>query len=121
MISVGSVTLSVTSFGGWNYPSFGNVVAILSDGSSTGNEVLQSAAVPRMRATLAGKMYSYADVQAMHAYNASKETVTFIEADEAVSDGGEYRSVNVLDFSVDRSSPGNDLFWTYSLTLIEAE
>jgi len=120
MIVVGSVTLSVAQMNGWNYPSFGNLVAILSDGSSTGNEVLQSAALPRMRTTITGKLFDYDDVLALHAYNASKETTTFTETDEAVSDEGESRSVNVLDFTADRSAP-TPWMWTYSLVLVEAE
>jgi hypothetical protein len=56
MISVGTVTLSVDNMDGWNYPSFANLVAILSDWSTTGNEVLQSGAIPRMRASLQGKL-----------------------------------------------------------------
>lgn len=117
MISVGSVTLSVKSFDGWDYPSFGSLVAILSDGSTARNEVLQSGALPRLRATLSGQMLSAADVAAVRTYNASKETVAFLE-EEDNSSADSSMNVCVLDFQVSRVTPW---LWTYTLTLVEAE
>lgn len=112
-ITVGDVDLPVQHFTGWAYPQFGNLVRVLSDGSTVNNEVLQGGGSPRRRATLSGVMLDAGDIATLHGYNLSKEVVEVSE-----TDGGETVSANVLDFSVDRSRPW---LWSYSLSLVEAD
>lgn len=117
MISLGSVTLHVENFTGWSYPTFGSMVSVLSDGTSVDNEVYQSAAVPRLRASLRGHSLDSSEVATLTGYNGSKEIVTFSDDDESTSDTG--FGVHVLDFqfSRDRSHPW---LYEYSLELVTA-
>jgi len=111
MISLNSVTLSVRGFRGWDYPQFGSTVPILDDGSSVDNEVVQSASVLRLRASIQGHTLSYSDVTTLRGYNATKELVSF-EDDEL----GDTKSVVILDFRVDRSWP---FLFDYTIELID--
>jgi hypothetical protein len=108
-ISVGGVAILYSRFSDWNYPQFGKLVKILSDGSSIDNETLQTGAVPRLQATLSGWLQESSDVDTLNGYTASKEIVT-------VDDDGATRDVVVLDFSTDRVIPG---LWSCSLTLVD--
>jgi hypothetical protein len=108
-ISVGGVAILYGRFSDWTYPQFGSLVSVLSAGSSVDNEVLQSSAVPRLRATLSGWLQDPDDVAALNAYAASKAIVTVV--DDALS-----RDAVIMDFSMDRVMPG---LWSCSLALVD--
>jgi len=111
MITIGSITASVRAFRGWDYPQFGSVVAVLHDGASVDNEVLQSGSVLRQRAVITGHTIEVGDVTVLSGYNASKEMVDF-EDDELLDS----RTVVVTDFRVDRSIP---FLFQYTIELID--
>jgi hypothetical protein len=111
-IVLGAVELPVQRFSGWNYPSFGTLVKVLSDGTSQGNEVLQTGGSPRRRAVLSGLMTDAGDVDTLHGYNLSKEILEVSET------GGEELDACVLDFQAERTRPW---LWSYTLTLVEAD
>lgn len=109
LITIGGVGVLYGSYDDWSYPQFGTLVDVLSDGSSVDNQVLQSSAVPRRRATVTGWLQSQADVDALDAYTASKEIVPF-------DDDGLTRDVVVMDFSHPRVQPG---LWSCTVALAD--
>jgi hypothetical protein len=111
MITVGVVQLGVTTFDGWNYPTFGSTVPILHDGTSVDNEVLQSGSVLRLRATVRGRTLDFQEIEVLRGYNASKEMVDFVD-----SELGDSYTVVVLDFQYDRAIP---FLFAYTIDLID--
>jgi len=105
--------LRVRDFSGFDHPQFATLVRILSDGTSTANEVLQSGSVPRRQATVAATLRDRADVEALRALNLSKARVPFVDV------LGDILDVVVLDLQVTSSAavPGH---WEYTATLVEA-
>lgn len=113
MTTIGSVTISVHRYSGWDYPQFGQVVSVLSDGTSVRNEVIQGGASPRRRAELSGALTSAGDIATLRGYNLSKEVVEFVHDSETLN-------AHVLDFSVARSR-AHPWLYEYSISLIEGE
>ena len=100
----------VETYDGFNRPSKAVLVDLLSDGTSANDQVLQQGSLPFRQALLGGWLYSASDVDLLRAYNDTKETVAFTDAD-----GGTF-DVVVLDCSV-KAFGG---LWSYQLTLLDA-
>ena len=81
-----------SSFTGFDYPNNAQRVPVLSDGTSTRNEVLQQSGLTRRQATL-GCSLEDADALVVRGYFESRETVTFTDRNGAT------RDVIVFDFT----------------------
>jgi len=108
-IEIGGVAVLYQRFSDWQVPAFATPVRVLSDGTTVDNEVLQSGAVPRQRATVNGWVQDFGDVETLKGYTASKELVL-------VNDDGTMHSAVVLDLVLDRVLPG---LWSCTVTLLD--
>lgn len=84
--------LLVEDFDGFDVPSFKQLVPILSDGTSTQNDVVQSGAPGRGRASLTGVLHA-ADLATVRGYYTASTSVTFRDGN------GNEREVIVLEFA----------------------
>lgn len=96
---------------GWDLPSFVQLVPLLSDGSSTGNQVMQSGSTPLRQNSIKGTVLDAADMVLLRGYNASKEAIEFLDP------GDEDLMVRILDFS---AAATDDESWSIQATLVEA-
>jgi len=110
VVSIGEVNVIPQVFVDWRYPKFGSVVAVLSDGSSVDNEVLQSSAVPRLQAVFSGWIETAGDLATLRGYDATKEIITVVDTDD------ENRDAVILTFRFDRLQPE---LWLVSMTLLD--
>ena len=83
---------------------------VLSDGTSTGNEVIQGGAVKRETATLGGRTRDSALLAQLKTYYDNAEVIQFVDC------FGEDRNVIVWEYASQRFAAG---FAEYDLTLIE--
>lgn len=113
MQSLGSVTtLLTTAYSGFDYPSYGTVVPLLSDDpSSGGNAVLQSSALTLRQASLTANAEDD-DANVLRGYYETKTEINFSDFDDT------NRRVVVLDFSRTNIKSG---LWECSMTLLEIE
>lgn len=97
------------SFSGFDYPNNAQVVALLGDGTSTYNAVLQQSAWTARQGTL-GCTLETADMLTIRGYYESREVVTFTDWD------GTATAVRVLDFTRAFGDPD----WDCTIVLLEA-
>lgn len=111
LATLDDLELNLTAYSGFNYPSNGQIVALLGDGTSTGgNAVLQQSALTYRQTAIAWLAESIEDVEAVRDLYETKEEVTFV--DEWDVD----RGVRVWEFS--SSAIGGDR-WDCTATLVE--
>jgi hypothetical protein len=111
MQSLGSIDpLLTTAYSGFDYPSYGTVVPVLSgDPTSGGNAVLQSSALTLRQAAVTVNAED-ADALVLRGYYEAKTEVLFSDFD------GTESTVVVMDFS---RSNIKDTLWECSMTLLE--
>jgi hypothetical protein len=100
-------------FQGWDYPKFGTTHRRLDDGTgtSTGNELLQSArSIPNRRTQVSGNFIDRTDLNILRGYNETKEQVDFTD------DNGEVVPCVVLEFTATQVWPE---YWVFSMELME--
>jgi hypothetical protein len=108
-LTLGSVTLLSGSFSGFDLEQSRSRVAILSDGTSVRNEVIQQGSTPYRQATIAFTCET-ADAETIRGYYEDATEVTFANYEDESS------TVLVFDFA--RSIVVNGL-WSCTATLIE--
>lgn len=102
--------LLVSDFSGFDRPGSVQLVRVLSDGSSTDNEVLQRGGLPLYQASVSGLVQSAADVAAFRGWYDSAELVNFRDGN------GNVTSCRVIALTiVDRVA-----YWTFGATLVAA-
>jgi len=104
--------LGVETFDGFDLPQTSTLVPILSDGSSTGNQVLQQGATPFLQAQVAGWLIEPEHVATLRAAYASKEAGTFTD--------GNGNSLDVRIFDLPPIKDRTD-WWEWTMTLIESD
>ncbi len=111
MQSLGSIDpLLTTAYSGFDYPSYGQVVPLLSgDPTSGGNAVLQSSALTLRQAAVTANAED-ADALVLRGYYETKAEVPFTDFD------GTESTVIVMDFS---RTNIKDSVWECSMTLLE--
>jgi hypothetical protein len=111
-MDLGSITgLPYHDYTGWDLPQTSSLVLLLSDGSSTKNQVLQQGALPFPQATISGYVTDYTVIQALRAYHASKAAITFVDHDLT-----DTRTVRIFECTAPQLWPG---LWQYSIVLID--
>lgn len=108
--SIGSVEILQTTTTGFNYPQNAQRVTILSNGTSTGNEVLQSSGLGARSCVLSFRLDDPSDVETLRGLFASKAEATYVD------EVGTVWFVRVFEF--EPSYTGNEL-WDCSATLLE--
>lgn len=92
------------------YPEAASITALLSDGTSERNAVIQGSGLTLRQAVVAWQTVPEEDVKTIRGYASTKEEVTFTEED------GTERPVRVFDFS---ASKGHANLWTVHARLVE--
>ena len=111
--TLGAVTIWQTSYGGFDYPTRGQVVPLLGDGvTAGGNAVLQGGALTVRQAALAFTLDDPADVATVRGYYEALDLVTYTE-----HDGVTTHDVYITAFSA-QLRVGD--IWDVSTTLVEA-
>lgn len=109
--TVAGTSIGDDSFSGFDYPNNAQLVAVLGDGSSTYNAVLQESAATVRQAQLRCTLET-ADMLTVRGYFESREAVEFVDWDGTATD------VRVLDFTRAPKYAGT---WDVTLALIEAD
>lgn len=100
----------VDTYDGFDRPNTAQLVSLLGDGTSSGNDqVLQEGSSPFRQATITGTLVSSADIALVRGYYDSREELTFVDGD------GEEHGVRILEFS-SRAFTG---YWTFAMQLLE--
>lgn len=96
-------------FDGFDLPQTSSLVMLLSDGTSTKNQLLQQGSLPLLMAQVTGTLLNAADVAILRAAYATKEPGLFTDGN------GNATNVRIFEFHAkDRT-----LWWEFSITLIE--
>lgn len=103
--------LLVEEYSGFDRTGFARLIGVLGSGSSSGDEIIQSGALPLRQASLSGTLYTLADVDTIRGYSDAKDEHTFTDGD------GVSRTVVVFEFTV-TAYTGR---WSWSMTLVETE
>lgn len=116
--TLGGIPLRVWDYAGFDYPSFATVVPLISDGSSTINQALQTGSLPGRQATFGCSLRSWTDVQQLRTWNQTKETLTWVDL------YGDWINVLVFDVAIVTQPGGLDPasgrgLWSYTMTLVE--
>lgn len=108
--TLGGVTLFlVDTYDGFDRPNSAQLVGLLGDGSTGGDQVLQEGNSPFRQATLTGTLVSSADIALVRGYYDSREQLIFTDGD------GVDHSVRILEFS----SRAFTEYWTFAMQLFE--
>jgi hypothetical protein len=111
-LSLGTILdLPYRDYTGWDLKQTSQLVLLLSNGTSEGNEVLQQGALPFPQAAIAGYVEDYPTILQLRAYHKSKEAITFMDHDLA-----ETKTVRVFECTAPQLWPG---LWQYSIVLID--
>ena len=113
-LSIGAIAsgnIMDDQFTGFDYPNNAQLVALLGDGTSTYNVVLQQSALTARQAAVSCVLLT-ADALVLQGYYESRETVTFTDS------LGDATDVRLLDLS--RSFRGTGL-WSCSFTIVESD
>lgn len=108
---VGSLLVDDDGYDGFDRPPFATMTSILSNGTSSGDQLIQSGSLPRRQAGLTGTSYLSADIATLRGYSDSKEVVTFTDGD------GDTFDVVVMEFSA-KAHTG---CWDWTMLLVEDE
>lgn len=100
----------VETYDGFDRPNRAALVDLISDGTSTNDQVMQQGGQATNQATVTGWLYESADVVLARGYRDSKEIVDFTDGDGATW------SVVVFDFTA-KSLTGR---WRFTATLVDA-
>lgn len=112
--TLGTLTIDhLTAKEGPNYRQTAQRVAILSDGTSARNEVLQQGALPALEWRVTGFLESSSDVATLRGYYASHDSVEWI--DPTTSD-----DLNVRVFELALRQVGASV-WSFDATLLESD
>lgn len=111
MFSLGTIDpLLVEDFDGFDYPQSATRTPLLSDGTSTRNELIQSSGLLLLTAHLTGTLAAE-DIATLRGYYATMDPVTFTDAN------GNARDVRVFECAV---SDFTD-WGTFAITLVESD
>lgn len=103
--------LFVETYDGFDREGFARTIGRLGTGSSSGDTIIQTGALPLRRANLTGVSYDADDVATIRGYSETKAEVDFTDGD-----GVDY-SVVVFDFSA-KAFTGR---WSWTMTLLAME
>lgn len=112
LATIDDVTFVTTAYARFAYPSSGQIVALLSDGTpGGGNAVLQQSALTVRTATIAGILESSDEVDVIRDLSESKDEVLFVD------EFGDSYTVIVWEFSSSARGAG---LWELQVTLVES-
>ena len=116
--SLNGITVRVWDYQGFDLPTFATVVPVLSDGTSTINQTIQTGSLPGRIASFGCTLRTWGDVQTLRGWNASKEQLTWVDT------YGDTLTVVLLDLAVATIPGGLDPSaglgtWSYTMTLAE--
>ena len=120
--SLNGVPVRVWDYAGFDLPAFASIVPLLSDTAGAGSvsQAIQTGGgLPGREATFGCTLRNWTDVQTLRGWNASKETLTWIDA------YGDTVTVILFDFAATTKPGGIDPsaglgLWDYTMTLVEA-
>lgn len=110
--TMGVLVVNPQRVDGWVYEQTAERVPLLSDGTSTHDEVIQQGSQSSLSAHLTGKFTDFDDVATLREYARTKEVVTFYDPEEATS-----HTCVVFTFAVSRQVY---FIWDWDMTLVEA-
>lgn len=111
MTGVGALYVDADGYDGFDRPPFASLAYLLGDGTSTGDQVIQSGSLPFPQAGVSGTSYDSADIAVLRGLCDAKTTVTFTDGD------GVSHVVVVMEFSA-KAYTGR---WAWTMLLVEAE
>lgn len=109
--TLGDVALFlVEGYDGFDRPNTAQLVALLGDGTNSGNDqVLQEGSSPWRQAGITATLTSREDVQLLRGYYDTREEITLIDGD------GEEHGVRIFEFGAQAFTG----WWTCAMQLIE--